>query len=375
MAELGSHPARSIAIFLPDLRPGGAEKLHVGLAADWCRRGVPVDFVLRQARGALLDAVPDGARVIDLGAKRVRNALRPLVRYLRKDRPSALLAAMWPLTFIAPVAARLSRFEGRVVVSEHAPQSISYAKHGGMHNALMSRSMKVAYRLVSARVAVSSGVAEDLARLASVQRAKITVIHNPAATGRFYTPTSVTCPFPAGVRPVIMTVGTLKPVKRHDVLIRAFAKLEDPDARLCIVGDGPERQRLESLTNELGLSGRVLMPGFQSDPGPWYAHADLFVLTSEYEGFGNVLVEALEQGTPVVSTDCPFGPREILENGRFGTLVPVGDVDALAVAMKVALSSAHDRAALMRRAADFSLEKASTAYLDLLLPGWRGGFA
>lgn len=214
-----------------------------------------------------------------------------------------------------------------------------------------------------------------MAKLGNVPRDHVTVIHNPAATGRFVSLQASKRPIPPDAGPMIVTVGTLKPVKRHDLLIRAFAKLDFPGARLCIVGEGQERSRLELLASELGVSARVLMPGFQPDPSTWYAHADLFVLSSDHEGFGNVIVEALEQGTPVVSTDCPVGPREILQGGRFGTLVPVGDVDALAAAMKEALCASHDRAALMRRAADFSLEKASTAYLDLLLPGWRGGVA
>src|SRR5690606_26732556 len=137
---------------------------------------------------------------------------------------------------------------------------------------------------------------------------------------------------------------------------------------LCILGEGEERPRLQALVDALGLDGRLLLPGYQSDPAPWYAHADLFVLSSDHEGFGNVIVEALEQGVPVVSTDCPSGPREILEGGKYGTLVPVGDAAALASAIDDALSREHNHDALKRRAQDFSVDKAADAYLDLLLP-------
>lgn len=360
-----------IGIFLPDLRPGGAERLHLQLAHEWRQRGFAVDIVLRQARGDLLPQVPAGARVVDLQAPRVRHAILPLARYLKAEQPDALLAAMWPLTVLAPFAARRAGFRGRVVVSEHAPQSLSYASRGWLHNRLMAASMRVGYRMADARVGVSSGVADDMARLSGMPRAEFDVIHNPAATGK------VVAKYPrpqalAGVRGrVILSVGTLKPVKRFDLLLQAFAKMAQHDTTLCILGEGAERAKLEALVSGLGMQGRVLLPGHQADTAPWYAHADLFVLASDHEGFGNVIVEALEHGQPVVCTDCPSGPREILEDGKFGALVPVGDVDALAKAMAEALSRDHDREALKRRAQDFSVDKAADAYLDLLLPDWR----
>src|SRR5690606_15955724 len=168
------------------------------------------------------------------------------------------------------------------------------------------------------------------------------------------------------------TVGTLKAVKRFDVAIEAFSRLPASlGATLCIVGEGPERRTLQAKIEELGMEGRVLLVGYRADTVPWYASADLLVLSSDYEGFGNVIVEAMEQGVPVVSTDCPSGPREILEDGRYGRLVPVGDAEALASAMLESLQSLHDYAALKARAQDFAVDKVADEYLDLLLPGWR----
>jgi len=362
---------RRIAVLLPDLRPGGAEKLHLALAREWSRGGIDVEFVLRQAQGELLACLPEKSRVINLRAPRVRYSILRLARYLRAAQPDALLAAMWPLTVIAPLAARLARYRGAVVISEHAPQSLSYANRGRLHNILMSASMRMFYPLAGGRVAVSSGVADDMARLSGIRRRDIVVIHNPAATGRLVKRGESSLPILPMDSPFVLAVGTLKPVKRHDLLIRAFARLKLPNARLYILGEGRERTSLAGLIRELGMEDRILMPGFQMNTAPWYAHADLFVLSSDYEGFGNVIVEALEQGTPVVSTDCPSGPREILENGKYGTLVPVGDVEALAKAMQDALSREHAPEMLMRRAQDFSVDKAADAYLDLLLPGWR----
>ncbi len=360
-----------LAILLPDLRPGGAERMRLQMAKVWLRRGIAVDFVLMQARGELLDQLPAGARVIELQAVRVRQALWPLRRYLREVRPDALLAAMWPLTALAPLVAKLSGFQGVVAVSEHEPLSLAYAVRGRLHNRVMAASVRALYPRAAARVAVSSGVADDMAALSGLPRAAFTVIHNPAAAGVDGGGSPRPQPLAGFPAPLLLTVGTLKAVKRHDLLLRAFARAQLGAARLCILGEGPERPQLEALVVELGLQERVLLPGYQPDPAAWYAHADLFVLCSDHEGFGNVVVEALEQGVPVISTDCPSGPREILEDGKYGTLVPVGDVDALAKAMDEALSRDHDREALKRRAQDFSVDKAADAYLDLLLPGWR----
>ncbi|MGQ4659017.1 glycosyltransferase [Lysobacter sp. F6437] len=364
--------SQRIAVLLPDLRPGGAERLHVNLAAEWERRGIRTDFILLRARGELLDVLPQGTDVVELGVDHFRSVPIPLARYLRKSRPDALLAAMWPLTVFAPIAARLARFPKRIVVSEHSPLTRAYANRGRLHGALLRCSQGIGYPLADARVGVSSGVADDLANSSGLPRHQFAVIHNPAAREK----ADQAGPTPTALmhisRPLILTVGTLKKVKRHDLLINAFARLPAQlGATLCILGEGPERLALESQINAFGLSERVLLPGFAIDTAAWYASADLFVLSSDYEGFGNVLVEAMEHGLPIVSTDCPSGPREILDDNRYGTLVPVGDPGALAQAMQDALSREHDGAALKVRAAHFSVSKAADAYLNLLLPDWR----
>ena len=355
-----------IAILLPDLRPGGAERMHVTLARHWLQQGVDVDFVLQRNTGELLAEVPDDATVFDMRAGRVRRILLPLMKYLRERSPAAVLAAMWPLTVMCPLAARICGYRGRVVVSEHAPQSLSYADRGHLHNIFMMTSMRACYPWADHRVAVSRGVAEDMSRLSGLEIDKFDVIHNPAATGRVLQRADCNLPFSCK-GPLILTVGSLKKVKRHDLLIRAFALLRIPAACLVILGEGAERRKLEDLARELGVGHRIHMPGFQGGPGPWYARADLFVLSSDHEGFGNVIVEALEQGTPVVCTDCPSGPREILDDGKYGALVPTDNVDALAKAMEDSLSRGHDRELLKGRARAFSVDQAAAKYLNLLL--------
>ncbi|ATD66158.1 glycosyl transferase [Luteimonas chenhongjianii] len=363
----------TLAILLPDLGPGGAERMRLQMAAIWLRRGFAVEFVLLRRAGELIQELPEGASLVDLGAPRIRSAFVPLTRYLRGRRPQALLAAMWPLTVLAPLAARAVRFRGRVAISEHSPLSLAYAGRGRVHRAVLRGSTRFAYPWADARIGVSAGVADGLAALSGLPRSDFRVVHNPAAgmrapTGLLQRPRVLGEP-----GRVVLTVGTLKKVKRHDLLLRAFARLAEPDLTLCILGEGEERPRLEALVRDLRLHGRVSMPGYVADPSAWYAHADLFVLASDYEGFGNVIVEAMEYGVPIVSTDCPAGPSEILEGGKYGTLTPVGDPEALAAAMQAALRGTHDRSALKARARDFSVEKIADEYLDLLLPDWRAG--
>jgi len=358
-----------IAAFLPDLRPGGAEKLHVDLAHAWDSQGFKTVFLLRNAKGSLLDSIPASSLVVDFKSPRVRDVLIPLVRYLKESPPDALIAAMWPLTVIAPIAAKIANFKGRVLVSEHSPLSIAYSQKGIRHRLLLKATMGFFYRLADKRIAVSEGVATDIAALSMMKRGQFDVVNNPAALGNV----RPELPPPELLRtldgPVFLTVGTLKEVKKHDLLIEAFALVpQELKASLVILGDGALKENLISLINKLGLGNKVFMPGFQSDTGPWYANADLFVLSSSYEGFGNVIVEALEYGLPVVSTDCPAGPREILDDGRYGTLVEPDNAVLLAKAMVDKIAEKPKRSLLRSRANDFSICKISNRYLDLCFP-------
>lgn len=364
-----------IAIMLPDLRGGGAERMRLNLAADWLAQGFAVDFVLLRKRGELVDLVPHGATITALGVDRYRSAVGPLVAYLRETRPDVLLAAMWPLTVVAILGARLSRLPIRVVVSDHNALSKAYADRGLLHRLALGASMALTYPFADARVAVSEGVAHDLSRLCGLGANRFDVVYNPAAAATGAQTRGWTRP--AELDPharVILNVGTLKAQKDHALLIEAFARMQpNGNVQLCILGEGVLRTSLEALIQERQLSGRVVLPGFVADPTPYYRAADLFVLSSKYEGFGNVIVEALDHGVPVVSTNCQAGPSEILADGRFGTLVPVSDPDALAAAMQQALDMDHDREALKRRAREFAPDVVARKYMKLMLPDWNGG--
>ncbi|OOZ40373.1 glycosyl transferase [Solemya pervernicosa gill symbiont] len=357
-----------ISIVLPNLRGGGAERVSVDLARAFAECGHEVEFVLMTSSGDFLREVQRDFRVIDLGVTRLRNVLRPMYGYLRNKRPDAVIAMMWPLTTVVPLAARLARIQGSIMVCEHGILSRQYDEWGTAHRILVRLSTFFGYRLATARLGVSDGVVADMARLSAFRESKISTIYNPLRPMNYPSveQKATVDPLWKADGPRILSVGKLKSVKNHAFLLHAFAALSHPRACLTIVGQGQTESMLRTLAVELGIEDRVLFAGFHEDPSPFYATANLFVLSSDHEGFGNVIVEALSFGLPVVSTNCPSGPAEILGNGCWGMLVPVGDVAALSDAMEEALNASVDHEALKRRAAEFSPEIAAQQYLDLL---------
>jgi len=344
----------------------------VTLANAIAARGFTVDMVVAAARGPYLKELSPAVRLVDLRAERVVSALMPLIRYLCSERPVAMLSAMSHANTIALVARGLSGVSTRVVVSERGTISGEYKLAKGVIPHLIYKLLPAIYRTADGICTVSEGASLDLAKFARIPVHKISTIYNPfdlkLIENRAQQPL-VHPWFLTGQPPVIMAIGRLNEAKDFPVLIRAFSRLrESHTARLLILGEGEMRPSLEEQVAECGLSQDELqMPGFVDNPYAYLARCALFVLSSRREGLPGSLIEAMACGTPVISTDCPSGPVEILEKGRWGSLVSVGDEQGLAEAMAAMLDTPRDQLPDVRqRAKDFDQERAVEAYLNIL---------
>jgi glycosyltransferase involved in cell wall biosynthesis len=363
---------KKISLFLPSLQGGGAERAAVNLANWWVINGYAVEIVLMERRGEFLNAVSPAIDIVGLDCKRFRQLPAALAAYFKRQRPDVALAFMWPLTSIAVLAWLIAGRPGKLFLSEQVGLTDHVRRDLNTPLGIVRTILKFTHRRANGLIACSRGAADDLAHLAALRPETVHAIHNPVVEAN---PQRIDFLHDASCREQlwqgqfrvhVVTVGTMKAQKNHRLLLQAFSQVAiQLDASLVILGEGGLRSTLEKEVQELGLQGRVVMPGFRADPTPWYQAADLFVLSSDFEGFANVVAEALACGTPVVSTDCPHGPAEILEYGRYGYLVPVGDAKALAAGICGAVCRAWDRTALQRRALDFSIPRQAQAYLDL----------
>jgi glycosyltransferase involved in cell wall biosynthesis len=354
-----------IAFFLPSVRGGGAQRVIVNLVQGIVQRGEPVDVVLAMADGVFMDHLPPQVRVVDLGARRLIGGLLPLIGYLRRERPRVLVSSMSHANMVALWAAKLAGRSTPVMVTVHNTMSESTGSDAGLEHRLL----RTFYPWARWIVAVSRGAADDLARTTGLRRSGIEVIYNPVITPAILAQSRGEPDHPwyaSGEPPVVLGVGRLTRQKDFLTLVRAFAELRHGRrVRLIILGEGEDRPALERLAGELGVQDDVALPGFRENAPAYMARSALFALSSAWEGLPTVLIEALAVGTPVVSTDCPSGPREILQEGRLGALVPVGDVPALAGAMARALDCPERR--IPREALEaFTLDTAVDHYLRLI---------
>lgn len=370
-------PRPRVAIFLPSLAGGGAERVMVNLLGEIARREVPVDLVVSTATGPYLDDVPDGVRLVDLGASRVVTSLPSLVRYLRRERPEAMLTVLTHASLVGLVARAVARVRTRVAVAEHDTMSEVARETIRRRARLMPFFVGRLYPKADVIIAVSSGVADDLAEFVGLPRSRVEVVYNPVVTPDVKAAARSDAPHPwlrDGEPPVVLGIGRLQPRKKDfPLLIRSFAKARgDTGARLIILGEGPERSALEELVSNLGVESCVTIPGFVDNPYAYLSRASLFVLSSQWEGLPTVLIEAMYCGVPVVSTDCPSGPREILAGGRHGVLVPVGDEPEMVRAISAGLAGEIPPPA-PDSWQSYELAVVADRYLDLLLNGarWR----
>jgi glycosyltransferase involved in cell wall biosynthesis len=361
-----------VALFVPSLGGGGAEKMVVHIANTLVERGYRVDLVLSHDHGELSGLVDERVRRIDLASPQVSRSLGALCAYLVRARPPALLSVLDRANVVAVLAKLLTRSSTRIVISQRSNYSRSAENNGSGRSRALALLVRLLYPFADALVGISDGVADDIRRTVRIAPEKVVTIYNPVLPTDFQPPPprpGLHAFFDNREAPVIIAVGRLSAAKDYGTLLRAFAKVRQSlDARLIILGEGELRQSLVDLAEQLGISPFMAMPGFVADPASWMVQADLFVLSSAWEGFGNVVVEALACGLPVVSTDCESGPGEILDRGKWGRLVPVGNADAFAEALVASLREPKPRGP-SSRAKDFSIESSVDSYVKILQLG------
>lgn len=359
-----------VALFLPSMRGGGAERVMMNLARDFDGRGLKVDLVLANAEGPYLKEVPQSVRVIDLRSPRVLHSLLRLVGYLRRERPDAMLSTMSNANVVALLARKLSCARVRVVVREANSLRLGESIRKHPRNRFIPLLRKWLYPSANGVVVLSASMANEVENELGREKAKITIIPNAANAKELEAKAKKNVDHPwlhddSKHYPVVLAVGRLNAQKDFATLLHAFAELQTTQpSRLIILGEGEERTYLEELACQLGVADHVDMPGFISNPYAYMKRADVVVSSSRWEGSPNVVIEAISLGCHVVATDCPGGSRELLGNNKRGLLVSAGDSSGIAHAIGVTLR--HDfRGKQNLPCVDiYAMEE---KYLDLLL--------
>jgi glycosyltransferase involved in cell wall biosynthesis len=356
-----------IAIFLPSLNGGGAERAMVLFACTIQELGVDVEIVCAEKKGVLLPLIESRMSIVDLAAPRMLRAVFRLRAYLKKSKPDVLYATIVHANLAAVMASGGLRKQIKVILREsNAPIS---EKKRTVTRRISHRLVPRFYPRADAVIAVSTKVRDELLQVAPKLKTKLKVLETPVIPGDFVTQAAedpMHAWFKEGEPPVILGVGRLHSQKNFPLLINAFAEVRKKlDCRLMILGQGLLKKELQALVDSLGITDHVCFAGFCLNPFSYMSRARVFVLSSNYEGMPNVLIQAMALATPVVATDCPGGNAECLENGALGELVPVGDVAKMAQAIEKSLEIRQRSDVAIKITQRFGAEAASRAYLEL----------
>jgi glycosyltransferase involved in cell wall biosynthesis len=350
---------------------GGVQSVQVTLAGALAARGFAVSCVLPQAKGPFLRQLPSSVELVDLGTRSPLVLVHRLARFLRRRRPNLLFAAQHHTIVAALLARRLAAYRMPLVAVQHNTLSVVCRNSPyRLTRWFIPTALRILLPQAEMVCAVSEGVARDLASTLGLPPSRVTVLYNPVVQAGMAERAAEPSGHPwldSREMPVVLGVGSLIERKDFATLIRAFAHLaRRRPARLVVLGEGPERPHLEQLIGELDLTDLVALPGFVTNPLSFIAKADALALSSRVEGLPTVIIEALACGTPIVATDCPHGPAELLGDGAYGRLVPIGDAEALGEALSATLSGPCDPERLRQRAADFAVDRAVERYVNVI---------
>lgn len=368
--------ASYIALVMGSFRAGGAERAIVRLANALHAKGEQVCVIVLNAEGPFMEELDPGVQLFVAGKKRSRFALTAILALLRKYPIRAAVVSQTHVQLIFMLAKLWSGKKFPVVLNEHSPLGKNLAG-GSLNNWLLKKSARPMFASADGITAVSQGVRDSILQDQPELSEKVQVIFNPVLDDKMESLKAQEIHHSffkeQGVKAILLSAGRLMPSKRLDLLISAFGRLPDyQQYRLILLGEGAERKKLESLIHELNLQKYISMPGFVSNPYAWMSRADVFVMSSDYEGLPLSLIEALACGCKVVSTDCPSGPAEILEQGNLGTLVAPGSADALATGILAALESRSELKLRPQQLSRYEAGRIAEQYLELILQLEKG---
>jgi glycosyltransferase involved in cell wall biosynthesis len=345
------------------------ERVSLNLAQGFASSGLDTDLLVIKAQGDFLTHVPDNVRLVNLSGKRALTSLPALMRYLHRERPDVLVAASEPINLIAIWAKLLTRVPTRIAALILNTPSARQANTLYKREKLYPLLTRWSYPHADYLIAIAESIRQDLSSFSGIDLDRIHTINTPVITPEFFERADETIDhswLSDGGPPIVLGVARFVLQKDLVTLIRAFHEVHlSRPARLIIVGDGPERAKLEALITSLQIDSHVSLPGFANNL-PFMKHAQVFVLSSIFEGLPTVLIEALALCPAIVSADCPGGIREILRDGEYGQIVPIKDPSAMAQAIIKALDNPPDSKPLRQRSADFSLENIIEQYRNVL---------
>jgi glycosyltransferase involved in cell wall biosynthesis len=358
-----------IDVILPNLAIGGAEKVMLLLAEQFKSNNYEVRFIVRRlTESGFQEQVEKDYELINLNAKKVRYfpfALKS--KYKTIQKPDIVIVSLWPLTFLTALILKFTNKSVKVICVEHGSLQYQTRNIGKIYQLFLKWSLKLMLRFSDKVVCVSNGLKNEIKELTNYKKEKLISIPNPIELETLEYKDQVSDALKIQLNGhVFLFVGKLKKVKNIPLLLKAFKIVSEKiEATLTVLGDGPESNGLKRLAESLGIKEQVHFVGFKTNCKPYYQTADTFVLSSDSEGFGNVIVEALAEGCTVVSTNCPYGPKEILDNGTYGYLSEVNNEEDLAVNMLKSVNNPFSKQLLKERALSYSPSFISQHYLDM----------
>lgn len=358
---------KKISIILPNLGGGGAEKNYLMLANKWIQNDFKVEFVLLQKEGIFLKHLNKSIKIYNLNVKKYRYSFLPILKFLLSNKSDLIIVNLWPLTSITLLLNLLLFKRNKIVIHDHQILSKSYTSNDNKSKWYLSFSIKLTYFLSNGIIAVSNAVKNDLINLGCDNK-KITVIYNPISLSQLNKKINVDHFWGQNSKYRILTIGSLKYEKDFISLLRAFALIRNKeDIKLAILGEGEEEYLIKKEITNLGLDDKVILPGFREDLNKWYSSANLFVMTSIHEGFGNVLADALSYGLQSISTESG-GPDEILGYGEYGDLCPIKNPKLLSKKITDNLNNLEKRpkSMLIKRAKNFEISYISKLYINYI---------